>query len=66
MTGTDPNKDDHSIHPDSASAYLLSKTIPGVQIRDVRKDDGSCVTYMKIPGRGEVALVLPPGFLSNE
>jgi len=49
LIGDDPNIDDHAIHPDMASAYLLNKDHPGINIVDVRRGDGSSVTEMTMP-----------------
>jgi hypothetical protein len=65
MIGTDPNNDDHSISPDTASAYLINKRFPGTRVVDVRGDDGSSVTRITAEGKS-VEVRFPPGFLSDK
>jgi hypothetical protein len=59
LTGDDPNIDEHGIHPDVASAYLLNKSCPGIKLTDVKHDDGSSVTKMTLPNGKQVILRMP-------
>ena len=66
LIGDDPNNDDHGLSPDAASAYLMSKTHPGIRMQDIRKDDGSCLTRMTMPNGEHFDVFFPPGFLSDK
>jgi len=66
MIGDDPNNDDHSISPDAASAYLLSKIHPGIKVEDIRGEDGSCLTRMTLPTGEHVDVAFPPEFFSDK
>ena len=59
LTGDGPNIDEHGIHPDMASAYLLNKSCPGVKLTDVKHNDGSSITKMTLPNGKQVILRMP-------
>lgn len=66
MIGTDPNNDDHSVHPDVASAYLLRKEFPGTEVTEIRGDDGTAITKLKMPGAQPVVIVWPKGMFGDK
>jgi len=66
MIGDDPNNDDHSIHPDQASAYLMAREFPGIKITDERGDDGSCISTMEMPEGNKIVIAFPPGTFSDK
>ena len=66
MVGDNPNNDDHSIHPDQASAYLMMKEFPGLEITDERQEDGSCITRMKHPDGREMEVFFPAVLFDNK
>lgn len=59
LIGDDPTNADHLIHPDMASAYLLSKAYPGIRIRDIRAEDGSCLTQITLPNGSTAEIHFP-------
>lgn len=65
LIGDNPNIDEHAIHPDMASAYLLNKHHPGINIVDVRHGDGSSVTKLTMPDGRRAILRLPKEMFDN-
>lgn len=65
MVGDDPNNDDHSIHPDQASAYLMAKEYPGIEVIDERQEDGSCRTTLRMPDGREMIVRFPAAMFDN-
>jgi hypothetical protein len=66
MVGDDPNNDDHGIHVDQASAYLMAKEFPGIKVIDERQEDGSCLTTLQTPDGRETVVHFPAALFDNK
>ena len=66
LNGDDPNIDEHGVHPDEASAYLLKKARPDIEFANVRHKDGSSTTEVTFPDGRQSILKMPKKMLSDD
>jgi len=66
LIGDNPNIDGHGIHPDMASAYLLKKLHPNIELTNIRHEDGSATTKMTFPDGKQSVLRMSKEIFSDD
>jgi len=66
LIGDNPSIDEHGIHPDVASTYLLKKSHPDVELTNIRHEDGSSTTKMTLPNGKQSVLRMSKEMLNDD
>lgn len=66
LIGDNPNINEHGVHPDVASAYLLKKAHPDIELTNITHEDGSSTTKMILPDGRQSVLRMSKKMLSDD
>ena len=66
LNGDNPNIDEHGIHPDVASTYLLRKAHPDIEGTNITYETGSSTTEITLPDGRQSVLRMSNNMLTDD